>query len=202
MSLKNDVKQVKLEVSKKTNQINQKVSNVEQKVDDVSQKMLVLEQNIQQVLQQTEPEPLLPHEEVAKKSKSKFVSKWNTWNSLLARRIKVVAGVSIAGVFLFLVSSGFIMDYINNAKDFIPTNHETTVGTIEQEKSEMPEDIQVHLNAILEYTETISKENNLLKENHQNLRNQHTSLKEDNELLKKENKALKEQIQQADNTAK
>lgn len=202
MSLKNDMKQVKLEVSQKTNQINQKVSNVEQKVDDSLQKISGLEASIQQILQQTEPEPLLPHEEVAKKSKSMFMSKWNDWNSLMARRIKVIAGGSLAVVFLFFASSGFIMDYINNAKDFLPTTEEATVETSKKEKSEVPEDIQVHLNAIMEYTETISKENNSLKESHKDLQQEHSSLKKENELLKKENKRLRGQIEQADDTAK
>lgn len=202
MSLKNDMKQVKLEVSQKTNQINQKVSNVEQKVDDSLQKISGLEASIQQILQQTEPEPLLPHEEVVKKSKSKIMRKWNGWNSLMARRIKLIAGVSIAGVFLFFVSSGFIMDYINNAKDFAPTTQEATVETSKQEKSEVPEDIQVHLNAIMEYTETISKENKSLKESHKDLQQEYSSLKDEKELLEKEYSRLKEQIEQADDTAK
>lgn len=168
---------------------------------EVNQKLRSIDESIQQVAQQTQPEPLLPHQEIAKKSKSKFMEKWNAWNSLSASRVKTIAGVLISLIVLFFIASGFIMDYINNAKDFIPSNQEVSADALKEDTSDIPEDIQEHLNAIGVYTKNMSSENASLKEKNQALTDENDALREENEQLLKTIQQFKEYSEQADTTA-
>jgi peptidoglycan hydrolase CwlO-like protein len=204
--VKQEVSVVKQEVSNLDTKIDTNQQSNDQQFNDIKTEINALKAEITTVKNQTEPEKLWLHQRWAKSFKDKSIAKIDSWTGVVVDKVKVIVGIVVLVGVIAVSTSGYWMDYINNARSINEKPETPIVQQVSPEKEDkpststaVPEDIQVHLNAIADYTEKTAEENASLKKENESLINENESLKEENEKLKNQieesNKQEKNDIQ-------
>lgn len=208
MSLRDDIRDLKVEVSEKSNQVKQKVedsstelkrevhdvktevSSVKTDVTDLHRKVRDLQDSINGVSVNTEP----PKQWFFQKQLSKWNEKGIQWSNSLLSHVREgvvkVFSVIIAILLAFYFFSGSISAYWGDMSDIFPNHNESQSESVVTVKNNSSTPTKKASNVVTEYTVAISEENLSLKKEKMALEKELNLLKKENDALKQEKKQL------------